>query len=782
MAGTSNINGLVSGLDTTTIIETLLQLERRPAVILEAEQQEKTNIVSALKALQAKLVALQSDVASLTRRSTYETSSVSVSDEDVLTATSAGQGVAGSYDIRVLSLARNHQIASQGFADQSTALLGTGTVVISVGTGSARTFTVDSSNNSLTGLKNAINSANIGVTASVVSDGSSSKSYRLILTANNPGAANSLKITSNLTGGTNLNYSTPTFDAPEWIAKNSSSTSQISLGPTASFSGTTNKIYTFTVAGTGTKTIGADNITINWTDGTNSGSVVVSQADTEVDLAVPGAQGLKLSFGSGKLVAGDSFQVQTFAPTLQTAADAKVTIGSADGSGSPIIVTSTTNILTDAIPGVKLTLKKVTDANSPVTVTTDFNVSGIKDKLSAFIRSYNDVKDYIDKQNKYDKDATSVGILFGESSLFTMQDTLSRAITSTVPGIDGKYRQLTTLGIRTGLDGKLIFSDPSKLETALRNDPNAVISLLASGGQASSNKIEFVSSTDKTKAGIDYVVDIIAAATQGRFQAKNITDPGSTPLTLTATNNRIKLSVNETSSDEMILEAKTYGSTAELVEEIQSKVNADAKIGAMGVKVSWVTSSATEGHLEFTNSLYGSTSTISLGAGVTNQAHVVLGLAQGESIAGIDVQGTINGEKADGKGQTLTGKSGNKTTDGLVLKVSFGTFDVKSGQDGTVSVTKGVASRLSAALDSITKSTDGFIDRRISSYQVQINGIKERIADFDAFLALRKEDLTKKFTAMEAALGQLNAQSNWLTNAVAGLNANYLHNRNANQG
>ncbi len=780
MAGTSNINGLVSGLDTTTIIESLIALERRPAVILEAEQQEKTNIVSALKALQAKLIALASDVSSLTRRSTYETAAVSVSDETALTATASGQGTAGSYDLRVLSLARSHQIASQGFSDQSASVLGSGTVVVSVGTGSARTFTIDSTNNSLIGLKNSINGANMGVTASIVSDGSSSKSYRLVLTANNSGTANTIKVTTNLTGGESLNYSTPTFDAPEWVAKNSSSTSQISLGPTASFSGSTNKIYTFTVQGTGTKTIGTDNVTINWSDGTNSGSIVVSQADAEVDLAVPGAQGLKLSFSSGKLVGGDSFQVQSFAPLLQSASDARVAVGSIDGSGSPIIVTSTTNTLLDAIPGVKLTLKKVTDADSPVTVTTDFDISGIRDKLNAFIKSYNDVKSYIDTQNKYDKDAATTGILFGESSLFTMQDTLSRAVSRTVGGIDSKYRQLTSIGIRTGLDGQLSFRDPSRLEEALRADPNAVIDLLTNGGSTTSNKIEFVSSTANTKAGVDYVVDIIAAATQGKFQAATITDPGSTPLTLTDSDNRLKLVVGSSTSDDLVLEAKTYGSSTELVEEIQAKIDADSKIGSLGLKVSWVSTSATQGHLEFTNSTYGSTSKVELGGGVTNSAHLLLGMTQGQSIAGSDVEGTINGEAAEGKGQLLTGKSGNKTTDGLKLRVTLGTFDVSAAGDGTVSITKGVAARLTDTLDSITRSGDGFIDRRISSYQTQIDGIKSRIEDIDAYLVRRKEALTLKFQAMEAALGQLNSTNTFLTNAIAGLSNNYLNNSSSN--
>lgn len=62
----------------------------------------------------------------------------------------------------------------------------------------AGTLTISSSNNTLQGIRDAINNANLGVTATIVSDGSS-KPYHLALTSNKTGANSSLKITA--TGG-----------------------------------------------------------------------------------------------------------------------------------------------------------------------------------------------------------------------------------------------------------------------------------------------------------------------------------------------------------------------------------------------------------------------------------------------------------------------------------------------------------------------------------------------------------------------------------------------------
>ena len=782
MAGLTSIDGLVSGLKTSDIIDSIMAIERRPAVLMEQDQTEKTNIVSALKALQAKLLALSTDVAALTRPATYNSASVKVSDDTILSATASGRGISGSYDLQVLSLARNHQMASQGFSDQSAALLGTGTITLAVGNGTAKTITIDAGNNSLTGIKKAINDAHIGVTATIINDGSTSAPYRLVLTGDKPGAANSIKLTTNLTGGQALNYATAVFDAPEWVAKNSSSTSQISLGPTATFSGNTNKIYSFTVRGTGTKTIGTDNITIDWTDGTNSGSVIVTQADQEVDLAIPEAQGLKLNFSSGKLVGGDSFKVQSFAPLLQSASDAQVSVGNSGGTGSPIIITSTDNRLTDAIPGVTLTLRKETEIGKPVTVTTDVDFSTIKDKINAFLKSFNDVNDYIDKQNQYNTDSKETGVLFGDSTIQTMQNSLSMAVTSVVPGITGKYNQLASIGIRTGMDGRMSLREPSRLEDALRADPDAVINLLTNSGTTTASKIEFVSMTDATKAGKDYEVDIIAAATRGQFQGANITDPSTTPLVLTSSNNRIKFTVDGTESNEIILEAKTYSSSAELIEELQAKIDADAKIGTRGLKVSWMPGTGTTGHFVLTSSTYGSSSKVNLVTAVPSAGFNILGLNQGQSIVGIDVQGTINGEKADGTGQYLVGKAKNKTTDGLKLKVTLDTFQVVSGADGTVTVAKGVAARLGETLDSITRSTNGFMDRRISSYQRQIDDIKTRITNFDAFLAIRRDDLARRYAMLEQTLSQLSASSTALSNSLNGLSFNAINNNGQSNG
>jgi flagellar hook-associated protein 2 len=776
VATTSAIEGLISGLNTTEIIDAIIKSERHPAVLMEEQQTEKTNIVSAWKAFQAKLLAFSTQAKKLTKQATFQSYTVNVSDDTVLGATSSGKVSTGSYDVRVLSVARNHQLASQGVSDVSLAQFGTGSITLQLGSGSARTITIDSSNNSLTGIQNAINNADAGVTASIINDGSTSKPYRLVLSGNKTGQANAISVSTNLVGGTGLNYSTASFDVPETLSRNSSSTAQIALGSTAAYSGSSNKLYTFTVAGSGAQTVGSNNVTLNWSDGTNSGSIIVSQADTEVALVGEGAEGLKISLGSGVLYGGDTFQVGTFAPLLQQASDARIALGSSGGTGSPITVSSASNEFTNVLGGLTLTAKKESEDGTSVSVQAGVDTSGLKDTIDAWISSYNDVISYITEQNKYDSETGESGVLFGDFTLQTIQASLRGAVGSRISGLSGSYNQLVAIGIRSTSDGTLTISDSSKLQKALTDNLDEVIKLFTSSGESSNAGIEFLSSTDATKVGSDYSVDITQAATHGRYRGTNTADPAATPITLSTTNNRLKLVVDGLTSGELVLADKTYASANELVTEIQERVDADDTIGDRNVTVSWVDLGNGTGYLQFESATWGSASKINVITGLANNAYSAIGLANGTSEAGADVAGTINGEAATGSGQILSGKDGNKTTAGLKLKVTMTSNQVLSGSDGTITLAKGVASLMDDRVSSLTLSGDGLVDRRIKSYQNQIADLKDRIEEFDARLAKRRESLQDKWAYLEEMLASLQSTETQLTTQFSQLNSNWSFN------
>ena len=124
MPGVQSIEGLASNLNISEIVDNMMSYERIPVTFLEQDREVKTQQVAAYKAVQAKFLALKSQVALLKKESAYYKANISISDEDVVSAKSSGNVVEGSYDIQVKSLAHNHQIASQGFSDATTEIFG----------------------------------------------------------------------------------------------------------------------------------------------------------------------------------------------------------------------------------------------------------------------------------------------------------------------------------------------------------------------------------------------------------------------------------------------------------------------------------------------------------------------------------------------------------------------------------------------------------------------------------------------------------------------------------
>jgi len=126
---------------------------------------------------------------------------------------------------------------------------------------------------------------------------------------------------------------------------------------------------------------------------------------------------------------------------------------------------------------------------------------------------------------------------------------------------------------------------------------------------------------------------------------------------------------------------------------------------------------------------------------------------------GVDVSGTINGEAATGKGQTLTGNKGEANVAGLVVKYTGSTGGVDAG---TVHLTFGVAELFNRALFHITDSIDGYVSIKQQSLQNNIKGFQTQMDAMDARLARKQEQLINRFVRMELALQQIQSQSNWL--------------------
>jgi flagellar hook-associated protein 2 len=185
--------GIGSGLDISAIVTALTNSYGAAQTNeLSSEKTTLTAQVSAFGTFQSALDTLQATLSSLETPSALAGYSATVADQSIASATTDSDAVPGSYSLEVQNLATAQSLASAPLASGDT-YVGTGTLTLAVG-GQSTSITIDSSDDTLSGIASAINNAtnNPGVTASVIT---TSAGARLVLTGTATGADNSITVT-----------------------------------------------------------------------------------------------------------------------------------------------------------------------------------------------------------------------------------------------------------------------------------------------------------------------------------------------------------------------------------------------------------------------------------------------------------------------------------------------------------------------------------------------------------------------------------------------------------
>jgi len=171
---------------------------------------------------------------------------------------------------------------------------------------------------------------------------------------------------------------------------------------------------------------------------------------------------------------------------------------------------------------------------------------------------------------------------------------------------------------------------------------------------------------------------------------------------------------------------------------------------------------AAEG-LTFTSNRFGSDSNVSL-TGLSN----VTGLNTATGTAGQDVQGTINGQTAQGDGQVLfLANSAGGDAAGLQVRITGG--DV--GNRGSVKFIEGVSERAVDAITSIL-GADGALSSRTDALNRDLERIQEDRIKLDLRIESYQERLVKQFSAADSLISQLNNTRDYVTQQLAALAPN----------
>ncbi|AZR42399.1 flagellar filament capping protein FliD [Marinobacter salarius] len=201
MANISSL-GIGSGVLTSDLVDQLVQAERAPTENRLAKKTEQTQaLISAYGKLRSAITELRLPMRQLSAPDNLKAFSASSSNEDIAVSVDSANASRGTYSVDVTSLASAQALASRDvFADRDSTSVGQGSLTLNVGDKTTN-ITIDSSNDTLQGLANAINEADAGVSAGVIDTGSG---FQLVFSADETGTANSVSISvSGDSGGTN---------------------------------------------------------------------------------------------------------------------------------------------------------------------------------------------------------------------------------------------------------------------------------------------------------------------------------------------------------------------------------------------------------------------------------------------------------------------------------------------------------------------------------------------------------------------------------------------------
>ena len=156
--------------------------------------------------------------------------------------------------------------------------------------------------------------------------------------------------------------------------------------------------------------------------------------------------------------------------TLVRAQDAVVFYGGAGGD-DPLVITSSSNTLTDVIEGVSIDLVGTSD--EPVTLSVAQNMDSVVENLQSFVSNYNGVLDRIDDYTSFDAETFQRGTLLGDSTVQRIEARMHRAITREYQNVPGEYSRLFSMGLSVGSGGRLQF-DEDRFRAAYNDDPESV--------------------------------------------------------------------------------------------------------------------------------------------------------------------------------------------------------------------------------------------------------------------------------------------------------------------
>jgi flagellar hook-associated protein 2 len=710
-----SIDGIITGLDTTSIVARLMDVERLPVTRLEAQQAKDDTKIAAWKAISTALDKVRSTSAAISTRYGLSASSATSSSPSTVTVSASPTAATGTLRFRVAQLATSEQRISAASVGDGSAPAGAGRLAAGVGLASLAVTALAPDADATAGAYTIEVTAGTGGNYEIAVTGPSGEEESTTVDGSAT-TASVAGLTFSFAAG-----SLTTGSARAVVAAANASTTIADLASSLGATGSPVSARLISLGASGTSSAGADN------------RIVLTAQDTGA------ASTLTVGYSGLSDDAVDAFTATTVVAAAQ---DAIVRIGT---PGSDVAIQRATNTIDDVVDGVTLDLLQAAP-DTDVTVQVSRDVEGLAAKITAWVDAVNGALTAIDSRSSYDADAKTAGPLLSESAARTLRDTLTQSLTGATG--TGSTRLLSQMGVAIAASGRFTV-DATALRTALTSDPDGVTALLTRQGTATDGGVAFEAATAATVPGT-YDVVVTQLADQAAVTGTAFGSLGA--------DETIWVRVGSTE----VSYAATAGSTPDEV-----AAGLAAAFAAAGVAAG---AGVVGGAVRVHTTAYGSSATLGIRTSVDGSTTGSTGFGGADpdvyaDHTGVDVAGTIGGVTAEGSGRYLTAAGGAAA--GLRLRISAGA----PGALGTVTYANGAAGASNTALGADGLATT-LVDNAAASAKAHRRQLQDRIDGHEARLVLTEARYRKQFTALEAVLSQLKSQGSTLTSLIAGLPTN----------
>lgn len=500
MSATAPLTSTVGAIDVTALVSSLMSNEAKSL----------TPLTTAAASYNAQLSAYSSISSAL---STYQTSltqlnSAAFSAQSATVANSGtGTGITTSAFTATVNSTANvspkSQIIQSAGMNAATTFAAGDSIAIKLGSNTP-TFITLSSTTTLTGLANAINSAQSKVGASIVTDSNGS---HLVLQAATSGSSNTIQISSN--GSLSVFGYNPAAGAPSTMTQTQAPQDQV-----AAISGNYNIAVTSLAAAAKIKSAAFPDGTTSFNTGilaiktgTNTTTLIQPTSNTlagirdAINTSTAGVNATIVDDGTSShlvLTANNAGAANTITVTgtgdygslstgswtnsSGTVVPSTMTVQQAPQNATVIVdgvsITSQSNTITNAINGVTLNLNSVTATNDNYSLAVANNPSGVQSNAQSFVNAYNTLIGVLNPLISYNATTKAAGALQGDSTVSTIKSQILNALIKPVSD-GGPLQTLNDVGISVQKDGTLAL-DTTKLTTATTNNFSSISALFNS--------------------------------------------------------------------------------------------------------------------------------------------------------------------------------------------------------------------------------------------------------------------------------------------------------------